>query len=163
MKKLTAIGDLPNVPSVYAMFGGRGRGLHCAYVGVAGNLKQRIIQHLVRRDSSVTTGVSTVALNPDLITEVRWWEHPDFSDRSFLEASELVAFDVFEPALRSRGAISDAAKQLYCAEDFVEKMRSFFEVEPAGSLAVLTLQDAFSRIAELERRLSALENRLRES
>ncbi len=35
------------------MYGGRGRGLYVAYVGVAGRLKARIIQHLVRRDCAV--------------------------------------------------------------------------------------------------------------
>ena len=51
-----------------SMHGGRGRGAHVVYV--AGKLKQRVEQHLVRRDSSVTTGASAVCLNPDLVTEV---------------------------------------------------------------------------------------------
>jgi excinuclease UvrABC nuclease subunit len=52
MKLITSINDLPNVPSVYAMFGGRGRGLHVAYVGVADKLNRRVIQHLVKRDTN---------------------------------------------------------------------------------------------------------------
>jgi len=59
-----AIAQLPNAPSVYAMYGGRGRGLHVAYVGIADDLRGRINQHLLRRDSSDMTGVSAVASIP---------------------------------------------------------------------------------------------------
>jgi hypothetical protein len=88
------------------MFSGRGRGAYCAYVGIAGNLKQRIAQHLIRRDSSVTTGASAVSLNPDFINEVKWWEHPEFHQRHVLEAAELVAFEILDPVL----AIMDDAR-----------------------------------------------------
>ena len=71
MQKLTPISDLPNVPAVYATYGGQGRGVYVAYVGVAGKLKPRVIQHLIRSGSSVATGTSAVALNPDYVTEVR--------------------------------------------------------------------------------------------
>ncbi len=54
---IKAISDLPSVPAVYAMFGGRGRNLYAAYVGISGNLRARINQHLVLRDSSIATGV----------------------------------------------------------------------------------------------------------
>jgi hypothetical protein len=94
------------------MYGGRGRGLHVAYVGLAQKLRTRIEQHLIRRDNSVTTGASAACLNPDLVTEIRWWTHPDFEKIDVLEAAELVAFDVMEPALRSRGNITDRAKTL---------------------------------------------------
>ena len=70
--------DLPKVPAVYALYGGRGRGSYVAYVGQAVKLRVRIEQHLVRRDSSVVTGVAAVSLNPDHVTEVRWWVHPEF-------------------------------------------------------------------------------------
>lgn len=116
--RIVSISDLPTVPAVYAMYGGQNPRLYVAYVGVAGRLKSRIIQHLVRRDSSVTTGTSAVVLNPDYVTEVRWWEHPDFAERHVLEAAELVAFDVLDPALRSRGGIPARAKELYAAEAF---------------------------------------------
>ena len=46
---------LPNAPAVYAMYGGRGQGLYVAYVGVADKLRQRVEQHLERRDSLLTT------------------------------------------------------------------------------------------------------------
>jgi hypothetical protein len=58
--------------------------MYVAYVGVAGGLKPGIIHRLVRRDSSVATGTSAVVLNPDYVTELRWWEHPDFAERYVL-------------------------------------------------------------------------------
>ena len=139
------------------MYGGQGRSLNVAYVGLASNLRQRLTQHLIRRDSSVVTGVSAVSLNPDLITEVRWWEHPDFVQQEILEAAELVAFDVLEPALRSRGGITDRAKQIYQDEAFQEQMRLVFLGDPAGSLILPTLSQALERLADLERRVAELE------
>src|SRR5690348_9265760 len=64
-------------PAVYCLYGGRDR-RHAAYVGIADKLRTRIDQHLVRRDRSVTTGVATVTLNSDLVTEIKWWRHPTF-------------------------------------------------------------------------------------
>ena len=45
---------------------------YVAYVGMGGNLKQRIEQHLIKRDSSVTTGTSAVGLNTDHVRRVDW-------------------------------------------------------------------------------------------
>jgi excinuclease UvrABC nuclease subunit len=72
MADITATSELPNLPAIYAMYGGQGRSRYVAYVGLATKLKSRVEQHLVRRDSSVTTGVSAVSLNPEYVTEVRW-------------------------------------------------------------------------------------------
>lgn len=149
--------DLPNIPAVYALYGGRGRGYYCAYVGVAGKLKGRVLQHLVRRDSSVTTETSAVVLKPDYVTEVRWWEHPNFKERHFMQAAELVAFDILNPILRSRGAIQDKARQLYSDEAFRKEMETLFQGKPAGQIALMTLQEAFERITALERRVEDLE------
>ena len=74
MKKLSSISELPTCPAVYAMYGGKGRGLYVAYVGTSKSLKQRIVQHLVNRDSSVSTGTSAVGLNTDYVTKIAWWE-----------------------------------------------------------------------------------------
>jgi len=163
MKTLTSISELPNTPAVYALYGGQGRGLYVAYVGVADALKRRIIQHLVSRDSSVATGTSAVGLNPDYVTEVRWWEHSEFVERHVLEAAELVAYDVLDPALSSRGNMRQKAKQLYANEEFRQKMRSLFAGEPAGRLRILTLQDVIERIVEMEERLKAVERKLAKS
>jgi len=105
MKQAQTIYELPDIPAIYALHGGQGRTMYVAYVGSAQGLKTRIIQHLVRHDSSVTAGVKAVSLNPDLVVKVSWWEHVDFANTSILTAAELVAFDVLDPVLRSRGAV----------------------------------------------------------
>jgi excinuclease UvrABC nuclease subunit len=64
MNVLHAISELPQTPAVYAMYGGKGPGRYVAYVGVAQKLRDRMVQHLARRDSSVAAGTSTVPLNP---------------------------------------------------------------------------------------------------
>ena len=129
---------------------------------MAKTLKTRIVQHLVRRVSSVETGVSAVSLNPDLVTEVRWGEHPDFSDRIHLEAAELVAFHVHDPALRSRGGIREEAVDLSDDEALRTEMVALFEDKPTGQLALPTLQDALERISELEDRVAVLEQLIAE-
>lgn len=161
MKAPRSISELPSVPAVYALYGGRGRGLYAAYVGVADSLKRRIAQHLISRDSSVATGTSAVGLNPDYVNEVRWREHPDFTDRQVLEAAKLVAFDVLDPVLRSRGNIQHKARQLYGDKEFYQKTRSLFTGEPSGKLVVPKLQDALARFVELEDRVRVLEEKRR--
>jgi len=151
-----SLSDLPNVPAVYALYGGHGAARHVAYIGIAGKLRQRVEQHLVRRDSSVTTGASTVALNPDLVTGLEWWTDPGFADREVLEAAELVAFGVFQPVLRSRGGKSEQAKILSADAAFVERMRSLFQGSPDGHLTPVTLADAIARIEKLEQQLAEL-------
>ena len=160
MIELTSISDLPSVPAVYAMFGGQARSRFVAYVGLGSKLRGRIEQHLIRRDSSVTTGVSAVSLNPDFVTEVRWWEHPEFGKQDALEAAELVAFDVLEPALRSRGGITDRAKQLYKEQEFREQMMAVFSGEAIGCLRIRSLSQAWERIDDLEDRIREFETRL---
>ena len=154
-------GKVPVGPAVYAMYGGRESGgrLYVAYVGVADKLKTRLQQHLIRRDSSVTTGTSATGLNVAYVTEVRWWTHPDFSNRAVLEAAELIAFEVLDPALRSRGRISDAARQLADKPTFSQPTKTLFLGPPTGKVQVPTLVDALEKIADLERRLADLEAR----
>jgi hypothetical protein len=160
MKRPSAISELPNVPAVYALYGGQNNGAYVAYVGLAKQLKIRITQHLVRRDSSITTGVQTVSLNSDFVTRIEWWEHADFVDPSRLAAAELVAFDVLDPVLRSRGTIPEQAKQLYNDERFNDEMRALLGGEPSGCLLIPTFQGALERIVSLESRISELEQRV---
>ena len=62
MRVFSQVYDLPNTPAVYAFYS-EGRGpQYAAYVGIAGKLKQRIVQHLIRRDSSLATGALAVSL-----------------------------------------------------------------------------------------------------
>ena len=65
MHRLPRITDLPNTPAVYILFGGKKGNKFVAYVGIADKLRQRVSQHLIRRDSSITTAASIVSLNPD--------------------------------------------------------------------------------------------------
>ena len=153
------ISELPNVPAVYALYGGQGQRLYVAYVGIAEKLKPRVVQHLINRDSSVTTGTSPVRIDPDYVTQVGWWEHPIFEEVTFREAAELVAFDILKPVFRSRVAGTDRAKRVLESDgDFREEVASLFRGEPTGRLTTLpTLQNALIRLAEVERRLAALE------
>lgn len=157
MIEIKAVADLPARPAIYALYGGRGRGLHIAYVGSARDVRARLTQHLVHRNSSVTTGVSAASLHANLVTEARWWEQSDFADETRLLAAELVAFDTLEPALRSRGQPREDARLLAADAQFRSAMVQRFTSEPTGRLRILSLQDALERIAALEERVRALE------
>jgi hypothetical protein len=162
-KKASSIAELPNSPAVYALIGGRGRGRHVAYVGIAGKLKNRVKQHLVRRDSSVVAGNAAARLDPENVAEVLWWEHPVFADRPSLEAAEMVAFEILDPALRSRGSPQGKAAEIAADPKFVSKMRQLFEAEATGLHKVLTLEDALEKIADLEDRIKTLEKIVKSS
>src|SRR5271156_3714492 len=97
MDTLYSIGELPNKPAVYVLHGGRNSGQHFAYVGITETLRNRIIEHLVGRDSGIATGTSAVGLNPDYVTEVQWWQSDMFAQPNALEAAELRAFEKFNP------------------------------------------------------------------
>jgi hypothetical protein len=153
------ISTLPNTPAVYAMYGGTGGSRYVAYVGIAGKLKQRITQHLIRRDSSITTGATAVSLNPDKVTEIRWWDHEQFADGDYLAAAEMVAFRVLDPVLRSRGKIGDKAKAMTADSEFNSKMEKLFECESAGHLIVPNLKEALDRIAEPEKKIQNQKSR----
>src|SRR5262249_14103133 len=136
-------------------FGGAGRE-SVAYVGLADDVRRRVKQHLVNRDSSVTTGTSAAGLNPDHIRAVEWWTDPGFSDRATLAAAELVAFEVLQPALRSRGGITSAAQTLANDEGFRARIRALLDT-PTGRLDIPQLTDLIERLAELEARVARLE------
>jgi hypothetical protein len=161
VKTVETIAEIPANPGVYAMYGGFGPHRYVAYVGIADNLKRRISQHLVRRDSSVTTGVTAVSLNPDLVTEVEWWEHPDFRHHVRREAAEAVAFEMLDPVLRSRGRTQQLAEKLMQEDGvFVTAMRSMFAGAPTGRFVRPSLQAVLDRIAVMEQRLQMVERRL---
>jgi len=155
MLRVSSVSKLPNVPAVYVLYGGKDP----AYVGIAEKLRTRVEQHLVKRDSSVATQTSVVCLNPDYVSEVRWWEHTLFASRDQLEAAEFVGFDFFQPVYRSRGNPSKRAAELSGESEFQGEMRRLFSGEATGQLGILTLQDALSRIDKLEERVKALEKR----
>jgi hypothetical protein len=155
------VSKLPGAPAVYALYGGKSkRNLHVAYVGIAKSLRTRIIQHLINRDSSVSTGISAVRLSPDYVTEIRWWTDPNFTDRSKRQAAEKIAFQVLRPPLASRGATTKQAQDLELDETFSKEMQSLFSGEPSGRIVVPDLQDALKMITELEKRIAILEKKL---
>lgn len=110
--------EVPALPAVYAMHGGERPRTWVAYVGIAGDLQGRLRQHFVRRDSSVVTGSSAVGVNIDLVNHVDWWEHPTFADDDHRHAAEMIAFEVLDPALRSRGSPRRSARDLFDDSSF---------------------------------------------
>lgn len=159
MNKVAFISELPNVPAVYALYGGQGSRLNVAYVGIADALKRRIIQHLITRDSSVATGTSATGINPDYVTQVRWWEHPRFSEREVLRVAEVIATDELQPVLRSRGGVPKNTALLNDGQ-FRQEMASLFRGKATGQLVIPTFQDLIEWVVQIERRVSELEKRL---
>jgi len=157
---LTHLSQLPNCCAVYAMYGGDGGRRYVAYVGIADKLKRRIAQHLLSRDSTVATGTSAVGINPEYIKEIRWWTHDAFAERNKLEAAELVAFDVLNPALRSRRSANSAATKLYCRSRFKVQMEKLFAGKAHGRLTVVSLEDVINKVSVLEKRLMKLEREM---
>jgi hypothetical protein len=137
------------------MYGGDERP-DVAYVGMGEKLRQRIRQHLVLRDSSATTDSGAVRLHPNDVSAVAWWEDAAFADALALAAAELVAFDVLEPRMRSRGGITAAAQAKAAEEPFRAEMTAIFGGEPTGRLELMTFARLVRRVAALERRLDQL-------
>lgn len=156
------IADLPNRPALYALYGGTGRHAYVAYVGITDKLKRRVAQHLLTRDSTAATGTSATGINPDYVTEVRWWEHRRFSKPAAREAGELVAFKLFDPALRSRKPIGQAAQELLKNSPFRKEMKMLFKKKPTGHLRIPSLEQVWRRLSAFEERLDRLEERLKE-
>jgi len=161
MKDFSPIYTLPNKPAVYALYSG-GRGpQYVAYVGIAGKLKQRIVQHLIRRDSSVATGASAVALIPDHVTGLSYWEHSSFEKTAALKAAEMVAFEVLNPALRSRAGDDKAGRELLQDDVFRTQLHELFEGEPTGSVKFPSLADVVERLSKIEKTVQILETQIR--
>ena len=157
MRDFSALYNLPNNPAVYALYSGGKGPQYAAYVGIAGKLKQRITQHLIRRDSSAAVGTSAVNLKPDYITSMSWWEHPSFDKTVNLKAAELIAFEILNPALRSRAGVDTAGQSLLAGKRFRESMERLFNGSPTGSISFPTLSDAMEKITELEDRIIQIE------
>jgi uncharacterized small protein (DUF1192 family) len=80
-------------------------------------------------------------------------------DRDDLLAAELIAFDLLEPVMRSRGGITESAKRRAADDEFREEMTALFLGSPAGRLELLTFAGLTKRLAALERRVERLESR----
>ena len=162
MRDFTPVYNLPNVPAVYALYSGGKGPKYVAYVGIAGRLKQRIIQHLIRRDSSVTIGTSAVNLNPDQVMSLSWWAHPDFDKTVNLKAAEIVAFEVLNPALRSRAGVDSTGMAMLADKDFHGKMKALFRGNSSGAVEFPSLGDALAEIEKLKIRMAKLEKGISE-
>jgi hypothetical protein len=139
------------------MYGGEPPRTWVAYVGIAGGVQGRLIQHFVRRDSSVVTGTSAVGVNIEHVRFVDWWEHPLLEDESQRHAAELIAFRVLDPALRSRGNTRQAATALLADHAFVAAIEELLTSPPTGRYWPPRLSDLSERVGGLEARVAALE------
>lgn len=156
-------GEVPALPSVYVMHGGDMPRTWPAYVGIAQDLQGRLLQHFVRRDSSVVTGTAAAGLNIEGVRFVDWWSRPALADKSYREAAELVAFDLLNPALRSRGRPTAAAAALAAQPAFQEEVQEMFSSPPDGRYWPPRLDGLAERVRVLEARLAELEARLRQA
>lgn len=156
----SSIWELPRVPAIYALYGGRARSRTIAYVAAGDVLLRRVLEQLVIRDPLLVRESPAVALLPFHVTEIRWWEHTAFEQRHALLAAELVARDLFDPPLTGRGRTSAQAFALYRDAGFREQISGLLGSEPRGRLVLPTLEDALDRLAGLELRVTALERPL---
>jgi hypothetical protein len=161
-RDVETIAELARTPGIYAMYGGErvGRGW-VAYVGIASNLHRRLEQHVVRRDSSVVTGTSAVGVNIDHVRYIDWWTSDLLDDDDARHAAELVAFDVLDPALRSRGRPRQNALTLAGDPKFVKRIRNVLTGPPNGRLILPTPAGLAERIRDVETQLATLERRSR--
>ena len=156
MRSFKELKHLPQFSGIYAFKGINDRSGMYSYIGMASQLRDRVSQHLIRRDSSVTTGASTVVLNPDKISECHWWVHDSFNDKIYLEAAELIAFNKFNPTLTSRGTVSNQAKVISSETKFKDEMDLLFDNIPSGYAVFYDLEWAIEKIKELEKEIEIL-------
>jgi hypothetical protein len=159
MHKRPDISDLPNVPAIYVLYGGKGSRKFEAYVGITDKLHRRVHQHLIKRDSSVSTGTSVVSLNPDYVTSLKWWEYPEFAKKECREAAEIIAFKKFNPVLRSRGNHSTQAKELENDATFKKNIEELLEKPPTNQKEFPDFQDLLEKLNNLEREVEDLKRR----
>ena len=145
---------------MYALYGGQPPRTWVAYVGMAGDLNRRLIQHFVNRDSSVVTGASAAGLNIDLVRRVDWWEHPSFGDGDALHAAELIAFEVLDPALRSRGNPRKNALTKVDDQAFRAEIEALVRGAAAGRFLPPDLWDIYARVIALEEEVTELRSQL---
>ncbi len=160
MRDFTPLNDLPMVPAVYALCSGTKRSKHIAYIGIASVLRRRVRQHLLQRNSSVYTGTSAVALMPEHVTEIWWWEHKAFSVEAVLKAAEQIASELLNPTLRTRGNLENNADKMLRNKRFRKGMQLLFTGEPTGTIEFPTLSDAMSRIRRLEATVKKLQQQI---
>ena len=154
------IKHLPQFPGIYGFKGPNDTQGAYSYIGLSSKLRERVSQHLLKRDSSVATGASAISLNPDKIAECHWWIHETFVEREYLEAAELIAFEIFNLALVSRGSPSSSSLEISKDEDFRKQMEELFSNVPSGYIIFYDLSWAITKIKELENEILELKKKL---
>jgi hypothetical protein len=155
------IKNLPQLPGIYGLKSPTDKEGSYSYVGLSKRLRDRVTEHLLRRDSSVTTGASATSLNPDKIAECHWWCHKTFVDKKSREAAELIAFEILDPTLRSRGSPTDEATELSQDQEFKSQMEELFSGAPSGCIVFYDLSWAVSKIKELENEIKLLKDKIK--
>lgn len=156
MKEVSNINNLPSVPAVYLMYEGK----DVIYAGVSKSLKARILQHLIRRDSSITTGASAVSINPDYLDKIVWYQYDSFEDKITREAAEIIAFDVFKPVIKSRGKVNNASKELSLNEDFKKEITNLFDKGISGYLKIENFETVLYKVSKLEEKINLLQDKI---
>lgn len=157
MKVANSIRDLPNEPAIYTLRSGKRERSSILYVGETDNLRRRIGQHLVNRDSSVTMEGSPVKIDPSHVKIVEWWTQPDFKDSIVRGAAEQIAFKIFDPRVRSGSNGKKDSIKLSKDQTFDSRMKALFTSTPSGKLVMMTLEEIIERLLSLEQRMAELE------
>jgi hypothetical protein len=154
--------DVPRTPAVYAMYGGEPPRTWVAYVGMAGDIQGRLIQHFVRRDSSVVTGSSAVGVNIDL-SEIRRLvgtrrlrkrrSPPRGRDDRLRGPRSCAAQSRQSPTNRETACRGDGA--------FRAAMKGLFKNPATGRFTPPLLWGTAVRVGRLEGRVDEMEARLR--
>ena len=146
---------IPTESGIYAMYD---RNNKAAYVGESRNLRKRIKDHIVNRDSTAVTRLSPTMLNPDYVSRICWWQCDSvFDNQVNRQAAELVAFDVLASSHRSRAPIVREASNRAREQPFRANMENLFSGEPAGCYYPPTLQNLTDCVSLLCKRVSELE------
>lgn len=139
------------------MHGGEPPRTWVAYVGIAGGIQGRLVQHFYHQNSSVVTRTSAVGVNIEHVTSVEWWEHPLLEDETRRHAAELIAFRVLDPALRSRGNVRHAAAALTEDPEFVAEIEKLLGGGAAGRFFPPRLSRLAEEVKVLDERVKLLE------
>ena len=159
MRDFSDLGQVPRAAGMYCLLGREGRGTYDAYVGISNNIRSRLEQHLIRKDSSISTGVSAASLQPDHVVGVVWWIGEIFDNEAQREAAELIAFETLQPTLRSRGRVRAAARS------FLEEPAFRVQIEEVISsrdsiIMFPSIADLRREVEDLRKIISALKNQI---
>ena len=151
---------IPNTPGIYAMYYSE-KGV--AYVGQSANLRTRIRQHLIKRESSVVVVSAPVMLNPDKVRHVHYWySHESFSDNNKRKAAEYIAACVLKPSLRSRKPVEKCVKKILKDQRFCDDMDRFFRGNHDKVYRPYTLDNLVDVVCQLRKDVSELQEQLKE-